>query len=1443
MNKFIIFKKILSGIALLVMLLMFLRFGFNKFPGTVQEFPKSQAQEDSQDTKVKNGVELFKQDEKPPFVEGEVIIKLKEKGKTADLLGQKYSQRILRNKYALFKLKIKYKLKDEKAVFEDLHQAMEKQNASQQNLKDKIKTQFKREKRTPQNAKKVDLFPIYLLKTNQDVLETVEKIKKDADIEYAQPNYNYELLSTPLPDVRYLPNDYYLKDGNDFRQGSLWQHFPEYAPLIPDQDYPDLWGLEKTQAVQAWNNFDSNHNGLINPNEKVPGEGVTVAVVDTGLDYNHPDIGDIWHNPGEIPANGRDDDGNGLIDDYTGYDFSGNSIAVPPDNDVMDQIGHGTHVSGTIAAKGNNEIGIIGMAPGATIMPVKVFPNAQSWILAKGVRYAASMGADILNNSWGFGSRNPSDPTIEAAIDDAYSLGSTLVFAAGNANDDISYFSPQNHPSVIDVAASDHNDNRTGFSQYGAKIDVAAPGGDFRGWLSSSNSSAKDGRFYETKSPGNSVRLDAVYGKTIKKANLTTAFGPDNGMIEIYFDKIFQKSIDLYSREKNWQVTIPLVTSPAENISKIQIVVSDNRNPASSGTNFIFDDIETDAFVYSMTEILLEFCYMGNLVECSNFVYDYVDQNILSLSKNVNNPGSMGSWDVGDRYIRFRGTSMAAPHVSGLAALILSRRPEYTAEQIRQSLRLSADDIDESGKDNQSGYGRINANQALQSDFGEATIRSFVNSANSSSSSFNLTAKGPGFSSYRLDYAKDDSPDTWIEIENSDSSAENKTVKFVLPAGSGKITLRLSVFANARKIAEDQLVIPYSTAKITAPTHKIGDEKTEIKGSATGTDFTSYQLKIEGARKTETISQSDSRVENGVLGILDGSLLEENQPYNLTLKVQTKRGERISQEQIYLMKGLLPGWPIHVDDVRTYGIQPRVLQAPVIADIDNDGNLETVVWASGGYFGDFITVYRSDGSLHPGWPKALMGISLKTTPLLGDLDNDKKLEIVARGESRSEGLVVSESIYILSGGGRLLAGFGSAYNKFQDVKLADINNDSRLEIIVFRQSDIIVLNDKAQSLAGWPKNYSSLIPKPLIKGSAIGDINGDGTNEIIMSLSPRSEDTSGLNPELLILDQQGQVFSRQEISDASVLYSPVLGDIDNDGKIDIVVPSASREFDTPSNIYIFNSEGAVTQKWLQDLDAEKNTVILTDTNDDQNLEIIASGEKSLVVLNAQGQPLPGWPKDLGPDALGVSETPASGDIDGDGKQDILAVVGYGGQQRLLKLFGWKADGSLIDGYPKPINGNYSYGSTSPSLADLNQDHNLDIVLSQGNQSYLYAYSSSTTYNKNKMSWPMYGHDPQHTNFYSNQPTLDKNCTGNFSPGQIIDCTLTLQNPKSWMDLTNVTVSDVLDSRLQFMWADNNGFLENRTIKWPVVKRLGRGEKKVFRFKLQILGAPTPIPSP
>ena len=126
---------------------------------------------------------------------------------------------------------------------------------------------------------------------------------------------------------------------------------------------------------------------------------VIVADIDTGVDYNHEDLAaNIWINPGEIPGNGTDDDGNGYIDDYYGWDFANN------DNDPMDDHGHGTHTSGTIAAVGNNGIGVAGVSWHAKIMPVKFLGADGSGTHAAGAQaiiYAADMGAKISNNSWG----------------------------------------------------------------------------------------------------------------------------------------------------------------------------------------------------------------------------------------------------------------------------------------------------------------------------------------------------------------------------------------------------------------------------------------------------------------------------------------------------------------------------------------------------------------------------------------------------------------------------------------------------------------------------------------------------------------------------------------------------------------------------------------------------------------------------------------------------------------------------------------------------------------------------------------------------------------------------------------------------------------------------------------------------------------------------------
>jgi len=196
-----------------------------------------------------------------------------------------------------------------------------------------------------------------------------------------------------------------------------------------------------------------------------------VAVIDSGLDVDHPDIAaNLWRNPAEIPDNEIDDDGNGLVDDIIGWDF------VDGDGIPEDRVGHGTHVSGTVAARGDNEIGVIGVAPWAKLMALKGLTDSGSGdalALANTVRYAADTGADIISASWG---GVAASQTLNAAFRYAHDLGVLSVAAAGNSNANVASFSPANLPEVLAVAATNRNDVRAAFSNFGAGIDVSAPG-------------------------------------------------------------------------------------------------------------------------------------------------------------------------------------------------------------------------------------------------------------------------------------------------------------------------------------------------------------------------------------------------------------------------------------------------------------------------------------------------------------------------------------------------------------------------------------------------------------------------------------------------------------------------------------------------------------------------------------------------------------------------------------------------------------------------------------------------------------------------------------------------------------------------------------------------------------------------------------------------------
>jgi subtilisin family serine protease len=239
------------------------------------------------------------------------------------------------------------------------------------------------------------------------------------------------------------------------------------AGVTPYPDAPKLggnnWGADLVNAPTAWQNGHT-------------GKGVIVAVLDTGVDYNHEDLkNNIWTNTKEIAGNGIDDDGNGYVDDVLGWNFNSNN------NNVLDNNGHGTHVSGTIAAE-NNGIGVTGIAYNSQIMAVKVLDENGSGSyanIANGIRYAVDNGANVINLSLGGNSGNN---TLKSAIEYASSKGVIVVMAAGNSGDATpSYPARYADKSGIAVGAVDKNNQLTDFSNRSGSQEikyVTAPGKD-----------------------------------------------------------------------------------------------------------------------------------------------------------------------------------------------------------------------------------------------------------------------------------------------------------------------------------------------------------------------------------------------------------------------------------------------------------------------------------------------------------------------------------------------------------------------------------------------------------------------------------------------------------------------------------------------------------------------------------------------------------------------------------------------------------------------------------------------------------------------------------------------------------------------------------------------------------------------------------------------------
>lgn len=301
-----------------------------------------------------------------------------------------------------------------------------------------------------------------VLKTNgMEIKSLLNDFKGNKNIFYAEPNYIYKAIGQKQYDVY------------------------GYSATSSDPMYGDLWGLKNTGDNEpAGSRGNSSNTGKAGADVNAENawkitqgsKNIKIAVIDTGVDYNHPDLKDnMWTNEAELNgAPGVDDDGNGYIDDIHGYDFANN------DGDPMDGNGHGSHCAGTIAASHNN-IGIAGVMKNASIIGVKFLTDQGSGTTAdaiKAVDYATKLNVDIMSNSWGGGGASQA---LEDAIKRAAQAGIVFTAAAGNSATDNNstphYPSNYDVENVISVASHTYDDVLSDFSCYGSQtVHVAAPG-------------------------------------------------------------------------------------------------------------------------------------------------------------------------------------------------------------------------------------------------------------------------------------------------------------------------------------------------------------------------------------------------------------------------------------------------------------------------------------------------------------------------------------------------------------------------------------------------------------------------------------------------------------------------------------------------------------------------------------------------------------------------------------------------------------------------------------------------------------------------------------------------------------------------------------------------------------------------------------------------------
>lgn len=1165
----------------------------------------------SKDTFQPKSNDCFKgKKEIPEYIYGELLIKFK--GNVSQKLKAAQSANALLQRVSLSgsldKLNKKYKLKEITALFKDFS------NGYVTELKNKFPLRSRRETFP---TKAPDLSNIYLVELEDkeaDIEKVCREYQNDPGVEYAEPNRYYQ--------VNILPNDKYI---DPLVQG-------QWSDGSWEQPYEDMWGLKAIEAEQAWEIEKGS-------------SAIKIAVIDTGVDYNHEDLRGkmvspydfVNLNPGEAS----------MLFGTIGYEPDPNDDYYQYDNDPLDRHGHGTHIAGTISANTGNGIGIAGVTWNCKIMPIRVgfslkhpaleksdtflFNNA----IAKGIEYAAKQGADIINMSFGGGYSN----TIHDAIRFAYSQGCILVAAAGNANMDASLFFPANCPEVIAVSAHDENLRKSDFSNWGVKIDVAAPGGGSRS--SDGNNAlgrnilslrAKDTDMYEDETSVVDTQYYRARGTSMAAPHVCGVCGlilsqnPSLTVEEVRMilrksaDDIVYPLEDSYEQKTGWDASTgygkinarkALETGPV----CVAKLTSPQINQKVQGEL----EIKGIAKGKHFKSYALEF---GPGLEPQS--WDTITSGITTPAETAQVLGHLD-------------TTLANEGMFTIRLTVL----DENNERVEDRIALYADNI----SINAPGEGELLANDIIEiyGRTGGSEENTFLRYTLEYRFSEEEQWKTQGIE--LLNKGEEEVPNGLLGKWNTTGLSWDK---------DRDVELRLKVFCS-RQDLEDKITL-YQSKGMHRGWPKVINNTNSLR-SPNIADLNGDQYKeIVCGQYDSLLPGSDSFSDGGKVYVWQHTgqnfagnawpkeadypsralLGDLNQDGQLEIAFTSLCAPDVENTAVFVYENngnLHTGWPVQSKD-------KSFTEDMALADVTGNPQMEVISAIYRSLYDHGIAIHDQNGGLRNEWILSRredhsFGTSEVLDIAVGNVDGDGAEEIVVTDPL----LLTEKAVYIFRADGTLLNGWD--HGEEERIRtlptLADLDQDNQLEIIYATSVDkeinffrtecritIYAKNPDGTDLPGWPKQFLSLYENLYYLEPVAGDIDGDGQPEIAMMLNLLDMDTELRHCQVHLWHSDGKEvagfpYTLQPLNPANP-PDLILGtneirmaDVDNDNKVDLLFSTEEigyspwrKEF----SVWAVDNQGRLLENWPRTMSPQGTqtfSLAISDIDNDEKIELVGTG--------------------------------------------------------------------------------------------------------------------------------------------------------------------------------------------------------------------------------------------